>query len=351
MRILVVGGGLAGVCLTHELLRKDCRVTLLDAGVNHSSAVAAGMINPMTFRKMVKTWMGDELIPFLIDFYKELENKTGERFFFDRTIRRAFSTAYERKLWLDRQGEIEYADYIHPIEDAETPSYVKQEFGTGIVKCPGYVDSKLFLAANQSYLKEQGVLEVSTFNVDLLDNEKLTYKGETYSHIVFAEGYHGKNNPYFGYLPIEPVKGEVLTISVDRLDDSEIVNRKCFVLPTHDGLFKLGATFTWKTTDTLLTQEAKDELLNQYADLMTKDYTVVEHEAGVRPTVSDRRPLIGEHPQYKGLYIFNGLGTKGYMIAPYFSRHFVEHLTIGTPLIDEVNIKRFKKKFANSQTI
>ena len=166
-----------------------------------------------------------------------------------------------------------------------------------------------------------------------------------YDKIIFAEGYRGTNNPYFGYLPLDPTKGEVLTLAIKGLDQSEIVNRKCFVLPTDDGFFKLGATFTWKTTDFSLTEGAKEELLSQYADLVDKNYELIDHEAGVRPTVSDRRPLIGEHPEHKGIYIFNGMGTKGYMIAPYFSRHFAEHLVDGTELLDEVNITRFKKRF------
>jgi len=346
MKVLIVGGGLSGVCLAHELILKNSNVRLLDSGANHSSAIAAGMINPMTFRKMVKTWMGDELIPFLIDFYKELEQITGQRFFFDRTIRRAFSTAHERKLWIERQNEEEYKNYIHPVTASDTPSYVKEEFGTGVVKCPGYVDSKLFLNANQNYLVEKGVLEFATFNFELLDATTLTYNGEKYDHIIFAEGYQGKDNPYFNYLPLETVKGEVLTLSIDGIDSTEIVNRKCFVLPTNNGLFKLGATFTWKTIDSAQTEEAKNELIGQYRELLDKPFVLIDHEAGIRPTVSDRRPLIGEHPEHKGLHIFNGMGTKGYMIAPYFSRHFVEHLVEGTELNLEVNINRFEKKYS-----
>lgn len=345
MKILIVGGGLSGVCLAHELTNKKCDVKLLDSGVNHSSAVAAGMINPMTFRKMVKTWMGDELIPFLIAFYKDLEQKTGERFFFERTIRRAFSTAHERKLWLEKEKDPDYLNYIYPLDDSSKQPYVIADFGTGIVKSPGYVDSKLFLKANHNYLLSLGVLELSSFNFDAFDANTLTYSGIKYDKIIFAEGYHGKDNPYFNYLPLELVKGEVLSLKINNIDPSEIVNRKCFVLPTHDGEFKLGATFTWKTPDLIPTQDAREELLSQYSDLLKKDYELIEHEVGIRPTVSDRRPLIGAHPEHSGLFIFNGMGTKGYMIAPYFSRHFANHLIDHSPLLDEVNILRFQKKF------
>jgi len=346
MKILIVGGGLAGICLAHELLNRTCTVRVLDSGVNHSSSVAAGMINPMTFRKMVKTWMGDELIPFLIPFYKDLEHKTGKRFFFERTIRRAFSTEHERKLWLERENDLDYNAYIFPIEESATPNYIKEEFGTGVVKSPGYVESKLFLTANQNYLHERGVLTKSTLDYELLDLDELSYNGERYDKIIFAEGYQVINNPLFSYLPLETVKGETLTLSINKVDQSEIINRKCFVLPDVNGQFKLGATFTWKTVDVSITEAAKQELLSQFGALVDKEYTVIDQEAGIRPTVSDRRPLIGEHPRHKGIYIFNGMGTKGYMLAPYFSNHFANYLLADTELLEEVNITRFKKRYA-----
>jgi len=345
VKILIVGGGLAGVCVAHEILRRDCQVTLIDSGINHSSAIAAGIINPMTFRKMVKTWMGDELIPFLREFYSDLEHKIGQQFFFERTIRRAFSTAHERELWLERERDEEYRNYIFPISTDDTPPYVREEFGTGVVKCPGYIDAKTFLDANQTYLRRKGILRTEEFDFDQLDVDQSSYNGERFDAIVFSEGYRGKQNPFFQYLPLETTKGEVLTLNIQGLDTKEIVNRKCFILPTHNGVYKLGATFTWKTTDISLTEEAKKELLGQYSDLIKKPFHVVDHEAGIRPTVADRRPLIGEHPKHKGIYIFNGMGTKGYMIAPYFARHFVEHLLDHHELLEEVSIVRFQKYF------
>lgn len=47
-------------------------------------------------------------------------------------------------------------------------------------------------------------------------------------------------------------------------------------------------------------------------------YNVVEHKAGVRPSVSDRRPVLGPCKDYEQLVVFNGLGTKGVSLAPFF---------------------------------
>jgi glycine/D-amino acid oxidase-like deaminating enzyme len=42
----------------------------------------------------------------------------------------------------------------------------------------------------------------------------------------------------------------------------------------------------------------------------------MEHFAGVRPTVKDRRPLVGTHAEYSAIHILNGLGTRGVMLGP-----------------------------------
>ena len=342
---LVVGGGLAGICLTHQLQKRNINLKLIDIGENYSSRIAAGMINPMVFRTMVKTWMGDILIPYLDEFYPEIEAKTGEKFFFKRKIRRVFSTKDEREKWLEREHDPAYENYIFSTKKSDTePSYIKSSFGSGIVNSPGYIDAEKFMKANHDFFLQEGVLQYEAFNFSELDVKAGKYKDTSYDAIIFSEGYLGKNNPYFNYLPLQQTKGEVLTIDSNQLEKNEILNRKCFILPTEDGLFRLGATFSWNTTDTTPTKEAKEKLLEQYNGISTATIKVIDQKGGIRPTVTDRRPLIGAHPKWQNLYIFNGMGTKGYMIAPYFSHHFVRHLLDGESLDREVDISRFKKK-------
>jgi glycine/D-amino acid oxidase-like deaminating enzyme len=67
----------------------------------------------------------------------------------------------------------------------------------------------------------------------------------------------------------------------------------------------------------------------------------VDHQAGIRPAISDRRPIIGQHAEQKRAYIFNGLGARGGMVAPYFVMHFTDYLLDGKPLNKEVDIGRF----------
>lgn len=345
MKVLIVGGGVSGICLTHQLLSEGHQVSIIDSGKNFSSVIAAGMINPMVFRKMVKTWRGDDLIPYLIPFYKSMEKKVGARFFFSRKIRRVFATEVERKLWITQTQNPDYKEYIASIDDTpQQPDYVKGDFGSGWVKSPGYVDARRFMEANHSFFKTHKLIHYEAFDFNSFNPKEGRYKKEVYDKVVFAEGYKGKENPFFGYLPLQQTKGEVLTIQSKEIHRTEILNRKCFVLPTEDGLFRLGATFKWDTDNPEPTNAAKEQLLEQYNLLSKADVEIIDQEGGIRPTVTDRRPLIGVHPTYSNCYIFNGMGTKGYMIAPYFSAHFTDYLTKKVTLDPEVDIQRFYKK-------
>jgi glycine/D-amino acid oxidase-like deaminating enzyme len=345
VKVIIVGGGLSGISLAHQLEEKNISFRIIDEGINHSTKVAAGMINPMTFRRMIKTWKGDELIPTLLEFYPAMEKKIQNKFFFHRKLRRAFNSQHERDLWMERLDDEEYNDYINPPESEEnTPKHLKAPFGNGFLGTPGYIDAKKFMEYNHNYLVENNLLEYSKFDFDELDYAAKTYKNEEYTHLIFCEGFRGEDNPFFGYLPFSNAKGEVLTVKSDVFDKNEILNKKCFILPTEDGDFKLGATYAWYTQDPTPTEEAKEELLENYKLLSSAPIEIIGHEGGIRPAVADRRPLIGEHPTHKGLYIFNGLGSKGYMIAPYCAIEFVDFLNGKGEIDKEADIQRFQRK-------
>ncbi|MCO5267711.1 MAG: FAD-binding oxidoreductase [Brumimicrobium sp.] len=346
MKALIIGGGLSGICLAHQFIDKHIDFKIIDDNQNYSTKIAGGMINPMTFRRMIKTWRGDELIPVLKEVYTSIEKRIGEKFFFPINIRRAFSTEHERLLWEGCTDDEAYSAYVNPIEKPEnTPAYYHNPFGNAIVNSPGYIEAEIFMDANHRYFMAHHLLRYEKVNYADIDAENLSYKGEKYTHIIFAEGARAEKNPFFNYLPFKNAKGEILTIGPNIFRKDEILNRKCFLLPTQTENYRLGSTYTWGTSDPSITQEAKDEILENYKDLCTVPITVIDHKAGIRPVASDRRPFIGEHPTKKGLYIFNAMGAKGFMIAPYFSIHFVKYLLGETQLDKEVNIFRYSENY------
>lgn len=340
--ILIVGAGLSGLIIAYRLLAEKKHVIVFDNGVNFSSKVAAGMINPMVFRRMNKSWRADACMQELTGFYKEIEAKTESKFFHDITIRRMFSGEQERELWLSYQDLSEYQMYLErvtPEDDAYTGAI--NNFGSGRVKNASYVDTEAFLSALKSYVSAHGEIRQVPFDSNAIAG--LIYQGISFESVIFCVGYNNLENPFFGHLPVEQTKGETLTIHSETLPEMESVNRKCFVLPLGNKQFRIGSTYVWNTPDLSPTEEGKAQILEHLSYLTTEKVTVIDQVAGIRPTTRDRRPIIGRHPEHDNLYIFNGLGAKGYMLAPLLSREFVAYLLENKPLDKDVDISRFKK--------
>jgi glycine oxidase len=343
MKVLVVGSGVAGICLAHELLQSDCEVVLLDNGQNVSSTVAAGIINPLVFRRMTLSWRVSEFIPFAYQKYHEFEQKTHASFFHPLVIRRLFPSVQELEFWKKKQNLPEYSEYMETLskEDLEFP-LPQNTFGSARVKQASYIDAKAFIQTNKDYFRAQKILLDESFDHDELNPVEAIYKGVSFDFIIFAEGKDASYNPLFGYLPLQLTKGEVLTIQSDRIYSNESLNRKCFLLPIGDSQFKVGSTYVWDTDNTIPTEEGLQTITENLTSLTAESYQIVEHHAGVRPTVLDRRPLLGKHPKFPKMVIANGLGAKGYMLAPLLMHELVKHLFEDFEIPADSHINRFK---------
>lgn len=343
-KFLIIGSGIAGSSLAYQLIKSDQKVTVIDSGVNFSSKVAAGMINPIVFRRMTKSWRVDEFIPFAEEYYKTLEKETDSTFFYPISIRRIFSSQQEKDFWLDKEKTPEFKAYLNEvsIEDLNFKPELCP-FGTGRVNKASYVSTEIFLDSSKKWISENATFLTEQVDYTTIDPSELTFKGEKFDAIIFCEGASIQFNPWFSDIEINPTKGETLTIRSKNIDESESLNRKCFLLPIGDHKFRVGATYVWDTNNSEITSEGADELKEKLTFLTTENYDVIDQQAGVRPTTYDRRPIMGNHSEFTGLFLFNGLGTKGYMIAPLLAQEMVDYMLKERPLDKEVSLKRFSK--------
>ena len=105
----------------------------------------------------------------------------------------------------------------------------------------------------------------------------------------------------------------------------------------------VGATYGRGDTSHDITDKARSDLVEKLKTLINCSFEVINHVAGIRPTVKDRRPLVGRHSDHKQLYVLNGLGTRGVMIGPYVAGQLFEFMEHNTPLDKEIDIRRFDK--------
>jgi glycine oxidase len=343
--VLIIGAGLAGTSLAHQLLANGHRVQLVDQGTNHSTAVAAGMVNPMVFRRMNKSWRLDEFMIEARNYYLQLEQVLDAKLFHPIVIRRMLSSEQERNYWLDRQKTPEFQTYLSEITPAdESYSLAHNQFGSGRLKSSFWVDAKAYYQRNLDYFDQKGCLLKEDFDLSSFDENTLRYREKIYNKVVFAVGYQQMNTPFFQDLPVQQTKGQSIRVHSKEIPENESLNRKCFVLPLGNNIFRVGATYEWDNPGLTPTEEAKQELIGHLSVLGDFSYEILDQQVGVRPTVLDRRPILGEHHTIKNMYLFNGLGTKGYLMAPTLARELCEFMLREIPLDKEISIERFYKK-------
>jgi glycine oxidase len=342
-KFLIVGGGVAGITLAIELLSMGHDITLVDDGKNHCSIVAAGLINPIVFRRMTKSWRVDELLPYALNFYKTLEQKLECSLIHSIQIRRLFSSIQERNYWIKKQLEGPYEDYLNEIND-EDWNYVnsRNDFGSGRLKQAYVVSTLNFIESSLKLIENEHCLLKESFDFSKLDPMNAIYKEKHYKHIIFCEGIGIKRNPYFNHLKVTSTQGEILTIYSDSIPENESLNRKCFVLPLGNNLFRVGSTYKWDVIDPGITPQGLSEIseMLNYLLLPNQTFEIRGHSAGVRPTTTDRRPFLGKHPDYPKLAVFNGLGTKGYLLAPLLAKELIDYLLENKALSNEISIHR-----------
>ncbi|MGE0560203.1 MAG: NAD(P)/FAD-dependent oxidoreductase [Flavobacteriales bacterium] len=341
---IIVGQGIAGSVLTYTLMQHQQSVLVVDEEKeNTSSKIAAGLCNPIVFKRLTKSWMIDELMPTALTFYKNQEELLQDQFYYPLPIYKLFVGEEEKEFWRKRCNEPEVMDWInHKVEFPFDKTLVDYPFGAANTLQSGFLQTakwldifKLFLKTNDSFLGTK-----FDYNDIIFKNDVVSWKGIQAKKIIFCEGYQTIHNPYFNWLSFKLTKGEVLTVDFKNLQLTSAINKGVFILP-YNNEYKLGATYDWDNLNEEITEKGKNELLKKASAFLKDEIVVISHKAGIRPTVSDRRPLLGTHPRHEELVVFNGMGTKGVMIAPYFAEILVEHLLENKSLSKEVDINRF----------
>ena len=346
-RYLIVGQGLAGTLLGYRLERAGAEVHYVDApGQTAASAVAAGIINPITGRRFVRSWRIGELLPAARRCYTELAERLGQPLYYDLPLVRTLYNRGDENDWLARSADPGYADYLDD-EPAlgRLPELTRPAYAYAGVRHSARVDVGGLVTAYRARLVAEGRFTAAAFDYSTLllpPGRPARYQGADYDRVVFCEGWRARRNPWFAYLPHGGNKGEVLSVTTDAPLLDRMFKHRVFLVPRTDrNDYWIGATSENRFPDDAPTAAGRRFLEQRLAEVLTIPFTVTDHRAAVRPTVRDRRMFLGTHPADGRLAIFNGLGTKGASLAPLGSDWLARHLLAGAPLPVEVDIRRF----------
>jgi len=347
---IVVGFGLAGLSFSEQLHQNNNSFVVISEEDKSSSVVAGGMYNPVILKRFTSPWNAIAQLEYAIPFYSQIESRLNTVVNTPLSVLRVFNAVEEQNNWLIASDKPNLAPFLSVNFKKNTNEFILADNDFGVVERAGRVQVAKLLNAYKSELLNNNCYLNEAFNHDVLkiSDDYLSYKGLKAKKIVFCSGFGLKSNPYFNYLPLNGTKGEVLIIKSENLKLDYIVKSGVFLIPLEKAdCYLVGATYHWTDKTWEVTEEARLELVNKLDALLCCDYEIIDQLAGIRPTVKDRRPLVGQHPEHKNMYMLNGLGTRGVMVAPMVSSELFNYIENEIALDSEIDIKRFSAEYKN----
>ena len=341
---IVVGSGLAGIMFCDVLMQHSKTFVVVDDASQKSSMVAGGLYNPVVLKRFTPVWKSADQLELALPRYRVLEQQLGVKLDYKTPVYRLFASIEEQNNWFLASDKVGLSDYIKPEIHQIQNASIKSDFGFGKVLQTGRIDTIVLINAFKNKLRNSNQLIETSFNYEAVEinQDIVVYNDIEANQIVFAEGFGLKQNPFFKDLPLKGTKGELLTIHAPQLNIDFVLKSGAFLIPIGNNNYIVGATYEWEDKTNKITEAAKQELLDKLKTFINCNFEVINQVAGMRPTVIDRRPLVGQHEKHKQLYVLNGLGTRGVMIAPFVAKNLYNFIENGVEIDSEINISRFR---------
>ena len=348
---LIIGQGVCGTFLSYYLQQLGQKVMVIDELKSFTaSKVASGVINPVTGRRIVRTWRIEELLRFAQSAYTELGNTIEANLIKERSIldfhpSQQMKEAFEKRLPEERE-------FLHQ-HSLNWSEYFNYYLGVGEIRPCFLIDLNTLIESWRKKLIADDSILNERFDIGscIISNDNISYnKGITAKKIIFCDGADGVSNPYFKNLPYSPNKGEAIIASIPGLSKNHIYKQGLSIVPWKDDLFWIGSTYEWNFTNAAPTAAFKEKVTNQLNYWLKIPYSIVDHVASIRPANMERRPFVGLHPKFTSVGILNGMGTKGCSIAPFFAKQLAEHLVFGKEIYADADVKRFEKTLAREMS-
>lgn len=341
---IIVGGGLAGISFAETAYLNSKIFTVVSDTSHNSSLVAAGIYNPVILKRFSLPQDSKEHLDYMKPFYKAIEVRLNIKFDFEIPVYRKFASVEEQNNWFEAADKPTLEPFLSIQIVHKKYASLPSPFGFGEVLHTGYVDTDILVNGYQAYSEGNNNLinEAFSYSDLILHEDYIEYKDISARHIVFAEGFGLHANPYFNYLPLDGTKGELLVIKAPLLKLDVAINAGVFILPMGNDIYKVGATYEWDDKNAAPTAAGRAELVDKLNEVITCDYEIIEHLAGIRPTTKDRKSLIGTHHLHKNVHLLNGLGTRGVMLGPAMAKLLYDSIENGIPIKREINLSRFK---------
>ncbi|MCY0977952.1 FAD-dependent oxidoreductase [Chryseobacterium wangxinyae] len=342
---IIVGDGYAAVFFAHQLIKNKKSFVIYSEGRKSASQISAGIINPVVLKKFTTFWLAQQQIDFLKTSLDEIEKYTGKNYLIEAPIHRIFHDENEQNLWQKKAKNEDLSDFLNT--DFRHLEDVKNDYNAGMVKQSARLNVQGFFNDLLKFHEDHSQLIREKFDYEKLNTIDSVYKDISYKNIVFCEGMGVKYNPYFSDIQVIPNKGHHIRVELSKpITENITIKKKHFLFPLNNKFYFYGGTYDREQMHENIDDSAVEQLRNGLSEFYQNDFEIKEVHFGFRPTVKDRRPIVGRHSLHHNLYVFNGLGARGILNGCYFSKSLYDYIENNIDLPGEILIERFNKKDA-----
>lgn len=344
---LVVGQGVAGSCFALKLLNENKSFLVIDSNINKASTVAVGIYNPVVLKRFSLIWDAQKQLDLMQHYFSEFGNLLHQNYIYEFPTRRIIKDENEIHAWNKKANQPELTQFLDDkIQAIDHPDF-EIPLGFGEVKQTGRIDLGNCLNDFRNYLIKNDLYIDGHFNYSELKitDSEIQYKNLKATKVVFCNGFGVTENPFFNYLPVIGVKGEVLKIHTENEVPKAIWKAHNFLMPIGQNISVTASTYDRDDLKPIPTENGKEEMINHLKSFYKGKFEILEQTAGIRPTIIDRRPVVGAHPIHKNILVLNGMGTRGTLLAPTMAEELFHFTENNVPIDKEADVARFTKKY------
>ncbi|MCY0967600.1 NAD(P)/FAD-dependent oxidoreductase [Chryseobacterium wangxinyae] len=342
---IIVGDGYAALFFAHQLIKNKKSFVIYSEGRKSASQISAGIINPVVLKKFTTFWLAQQQIDFLKTSLDEIEKYTDKNYLIEAPVHRIFHDENEQNLWQKKAKNEDLSDFLNT--DFRHLDDVKNDYNAGMVKQSARLNVQGFFNDLLKFYEDNSQLIREKFDYEKLNTIESVYKDISYKSIVFCEGMGVKYNPYFSDIQVIPNKGHHIRVELSKpITENITIKKKHFLFALNSELYFYGGTYDREQMHENIDDSAVEQLRNGLSEFYQNDFEIKEVHFGFRPTVKDRRPIVGRHSLHHNLYVFNGLGARGILNGCYFSKSLYDYIENNIDLPGEISIERFNKKDA-----
>lgn len=363
--IIVIGAGIVGCAVAHELARRGASVRIVDdrpAGMGATQA-SAGMLAPYTEAKDRNNAFLDLAVRSLSlydDFIARVAATTSLPVGYQRTGTIEVATSDDRLAALrhmaDRLGARGVAVSLLDGQSTQTeePQLNHNALGALLIESHGFVKAGELTQALVAAARRHGAEVVEGSRVRKISRRdgglRVDTEGASLScdAVVLAAGSWSAQVEIEGVArpPVRPVRGQLLHLAWQGPPLRRVIwGEHCYLVPWSEGTLLVGATMEEVGFEERTTAAGVRELLEAACALVprAREAGFIGARAGLRPGTADAMPIVGASRVIPNLVYATGHFRNGVLLAPVTAQLVADSMLENRidPAFDAIGPQRF----------